>query len=172
VLPHLQPAQAELLRDRARVPGRAGGVAAGQALPRGHIHADLFRDNVMFDATAGDDRLCGFFDFYFRRHRHAAVRPRGVPERLVQRPRQRPPGRGPRKPFVAAYEGVRPLDGGERRLLPALLRAAALRFWLSRLWDWHLPRDAALLQPKDPASSSGCCASASSQPWHPPPKSP
>ena len=38
---------------------------AGQALPRGPIHADLFRDNVMFDDTAGADRLCGFFDFYF-----------------------------------------------------------------------------------------------------------
>jgi homoserine kinase type II len=50
---------------RTGLPAATGPSAAGQALPRGHIHADLFRDNVMFDDTAGEDRLCGFFDFYF-----------------------------------------------------------------------------------------------------------
>jgi homoserine kinase type II len=52
--------------------------------------------------------------------------------------------------MLAAYQGVRPLGAAERSLLPAMLRAAALRFWLSRLWDWYLPRDAAMLQPHDP----------------------
>ncbi len=52
--------------------------------------------------------------------------------------------------FLDAYTAVRPLAGAERRLLPAMLRAGALRFWISRLWDFHLPREAALLKPHDP----------------------
>ena len=46
---------------------------------------------------------------------------------------------------------MRPFSAQERQLLPALLRAGALRFWLSRLWDYHLPREASMLQPHDPA---------------------
>ncbi|MBA2674517.1 MAG: homoserine kinase, partial [Ramlibacter sp.] len=45
---------------------------------------------------------------------------------------------------------VRPLAAAERRLLPAAARAGALRFWVSRLWDLHLPREASLLKPHDP----------------------
>ena len=45
---------------------------------------------------------------------------------------------------------MRPLQSVERLLLPAMLRAGALRFWISRLWDLHLPREAAMLQPHDP----------------------
>ena len=51
---------------------------------------------------------------------------------------------------LGAYQSVRPLTDAERRLLPAMLRAAALRFWVSRLWDWHLPREASMLKPHDP----------------------
>ena len=52
--------------------------------------------------------------------------------------------------FLAAYQGVRPLTSQERQLLPAMLRAGALRFWTSRLWDFHLPRDASMLKAHDP----------------------
>jgi homoserine kinase type II len=53
--------------------------------------------------------------------------------------------------LLDAYDRVRPLQAAERRLLPAMLRAGALRFWISRLWDLHLPREASLLQPHDPS---------------------
>jgi homoserine kinase type II len=53
--------------------------------------------------------------------------------------------------FMAAYERVRALQPEERALLPVLLRAAALRFWVSRLVDIHKPRDASLLLPRDPS---------------------
>ena len=43
------------------------------------------------------------------------------------------------------------LTPAERELLPAMLRAGALRFWISRLWDFHLPREASMLKPHDPA---------------------
>ena len=65
VLPHLDAETAALLRDELAFQQHLAASPAGQALPRGPIHADLFRDNVMFDDTAGPDRLCGFFDFYF-----------------------------------------------------------------------------------------------------------
>jgi homoserine kinase type II len=52
--------------------------------------------------------------------------------------------------FLGGYAVVRPLATAERQLLPAMLRAGALRFWISRLWDFHLPREAAMLKPHDP----------------------
>jgi homoserine kinase type II len=52
--------------------------------------------------------------------------------------------------LLRAYTGVRPLTGPERALLPAMARAGALRFWISRLWDYHLPREASVLKPHDP----------------------
>ena len=52
--------------------------------------------------------------------------------------------------FMNAYQSVRPLTAQERQLLPAMLRAGALRFWTSRLWDFHLPRDATVLKAHDP----------------------
>ena len=45
---------------------------------------------------------------------------------------------------------MRPLTDAERRLLPAMARAGALRFWISRLWDFYLPREASMLKPHDP----------------------
>ena len=167
VLPHLDAGPAALLSDELNFQQQFAASAAGQALPRGPIHADLFRDNVMFDDTAGPDRLCGFFDFYFA----------GTDTFLFdlavclndwcidQDTGALHEGRA--TAFALAYANGRKLTAGEARALPALRRAAALRFWISRLWDWHLPRDASLLQPKDPRHFQRVLEQAIARPWHP-----
>ena len=167
VLPYLGDSQAVLLREELVFQQQLAASAAGQALPRGPIHADLFRDNVMFDDTAGEDRLCGFFDFYFA----------GIDALLFDVAVclndwccDLDTGRlddDRATAFVAAYQRARPLSGVEQRLMPAMLRAAALRFWISRLWDWHLPRQAALLQAKDPTHFERILRDRIANPWHP-----
>ena len=52
--------------------------------------------------------------------------------------------------LLQAYQAVRPLTAAERQMLNPMLRAAALRFWISRLWDFYLPREASMLTPHDP----------------------
>ena len=146
VLPFVTPEQAALLRAELAFQNHIAAGSAYAALPRGPVHADLFLDNVMFE----DGRLTGFFDFYFA----------GVDSWLFDIAVclndwciDLPSGAhdaGRAAAFVAAYASVRPLAAAERQLLPALLRAGALRFWISRLWDFHLPREASLLKPHDP----------------------
>jgi len=50
-----------------------------------------------------------------------------------------------------AYQSVRPLTTDEKSSWSMMIRAAALRFWISRLWDFYLPRDAQMLTPHDPS---------------------
>ncbi len=147
VLPYLTPEQDTLIRSELAFQQHIAACSAYAALPRGPVHADLFRDNVMFDG----EQLTGFFDFYFA----------GVDTWLFdlavclndwcidlptgQHDAQRA------QAMLSAYQTVRPLHAAERSLLPAMLRAGALRFWISRLWDFHLPREASVLTPHDPA---------------------
>jgi homoserine kinase type II len=156
VLPHVDGAQAELLRAELAYQNHVAESPACRALPRGAIHADLFRDNVLFDTGVdtpdpdGRPRLSGFFDFYFA----------GVDTWLFDIAVclndwciDLASGRTDHArshALLAAYGAVRPLTAPERALLPAMLRAGALRFWISRLWDLHLPREASMLQPHDP----------------------
>jgi homoserine kinase type II len=53
--------------------------------------------------------------------------------------------------LLTGYNSVRKLSEAEQTAWPMALRAAAYRFWVSRLYDWHLPRAAAMLTPKDPS---------------------
>lgn len=166
VLPHLAPAQSELLTHELAYQQQLAASQTYAELPRGPIHADLFRDNVMFEGLPGREQLTGFFDFYFA----------GVDTWLFDLAVcindwcvDLDSGRldeARAAAFVAAYERERPLSGAEHRLLPALLRAAALRFWISRLWDFHLPRDAALLKPHDPAHFERVLRERIAAPWH------
>jgi len=168
VLPFVHAEQALLLQDELAYQQQLAASAAGQALAQGPIHADLFRDNAMFDATAGEDRLCGFFDFYFAGTDSLLFDISVCLNDWCTDPDNGRLHEARASAFIAAYQSVRPLTGAEVRLMPALLRAAALRFWLSRLWDWHLPRGAALLQPKDPAQFERVLRERIDNPWHPP----
>ena len=146
VLPYLEGEAAALLRSELAYQNHVAASPAYAALPRGPVHADLFRDNVMFDG----EQLTGFFDFYFAGvdtwlfdlavclNDWCIDLPTGAHE--AERATA----------MLAAYQAVRPLTAAERELLPAMLRAGALRFWISRLWDFHLPREAAMLTPHDP----------------------
>ncbi|MCC7399842.1 MAG: homoserine kinase [Planctomycetes bacterium] len=167
VLPHLDAAEATLLRDEIAFQDDLAASPAAASLPSGPIHGDLFRDNVMFDDTAGVDRLCGLFDFYFAGTDALLF---DVAVCLNDWCTDLGTGRLEEEraaAFVDAYASVRPLVPAEVRLMPGLLRAAALRFWLSRLADRHAPRAAALLQAKDPAHFARVLAERRARPWHP-----
>jgi homoserine kinase type II len=146
VLPFVDPAQAALLRSELAYQNHVAAGSAHAALPRGPVHADLFRDNVMFE----DGRLTGFFDFYFAGVDtwlfDVAVCLNDWAIDLATGAHDAPRAQA----FLGAYAAVRPLAAAERQLLPAMLRAGALRFWISRLWDFHLPREASLLKAHDP----------------------
>jgi homoserine kinase type II len=147
LLPYLNPDQTAMIQAERAEQNALAQDSRLKELPRGLIHADLFRDNVLFDGEV----LSGFFDFYFA----------GVDAWLLDiaiclndwciDPVSGQPDPAREAAFVAAYAQVRPLIPHEHALLPSFLRAAALRFWTSRLWDWHLPRPATLLKAHDPA---------------------
>lgn len=146
VLPHVTPEQAALLRSELAYQNHIAATAAYAAIPKGPVHADLFRDNVMFE----DGQLTGFFDFYFA----------GCDAWLFDiavclndwciHLETGEPNAEREAAMLDAYAAVRSLTAEERELLPAMKRAGALRFWISRLWDWHLPREASMLKPHDP----------------------
>ncbi len=152
VRPHLSPEQRALIDAELAYQNHAVTQPGWRSLPSGPIHADLFRDNVLFAGGADDQPLAlgGFFDFYFAGtdtwvfdlavclNDWCIDWASGI-------------SHGPRsQAMLDAYQAVRPLSAPERHFLPAALRAGALRFWVSRLWDWYLPRQASLLTPHDP----------------------
>jgi homoserine kinase type II len=146
----LDALQASLIQTELAYQNHTAASSAYAALPRGPVHADLFRDNVMFDGTAEAPELTGFFDFYFA----------GVDTWLFDvavclndwciTHADGTHDAAKTKAFIDAYQAVRPFTPAERQMLNPMLRAGALRFWTSRLWDFHLPREASMLQPHDP----------------------
>ena len=152
VLPFVTPEQSALLQSELAAQEALAQSAQYADLPRGPIHADLFRDNVMFAPDAqGRAQLTGFFDFYFAGNDAwvydiaiclndwCVDTAKGVADAART------------DAFMQAYTSVRPLQSSEAVVFASLLRAAAFRFWLSRLWDLHLPRQAAMLKAHDPA---------------------
>lgn len=164
--PFLDTAALRLLDDEMAFQQQLAASAAYASLPRAAVHADLFRDNVLFDADAGE-RLSGCVDFYFAGvdtllfDLAVCVNDWCLADEAGRIDETRAAA------LLGAYGGQRSLTAAEHRLFPAALRAAALRFWLSRLADLHLPREAALLQPKDPRHFERMLRERVAQPWHP-----
>ena len=147
VLPHLSDSDQQLLTTEMAFQNAFAATDTYRELPNGPIHADLFRNNVMFDG----DELTGFFDFYFAGCDtwlfDVAVTVNDwcidIDSGELDQARVRA--------MLDAYHQIRPFSTAERAAWQAMLRAAALRFWLSRLYDFHMPRDAEMLTTHDPA---------------------
>lgn len=141
VRPYLSTSDAALLDSEMTFHDQHGL----QALPQGVVHADLFRDNVLFDGT----RIGGLIDFYFACNDSLlydvaitvndwCVNADGTLNEVRTRG------------LLEAYHKVRPFTVQEKAMWAVALRAAALRFWLSRLYDKHLPRDGEMVHVHDP----------------------
>jgi homoserine kinase type II len=124
-----------------------GGILAGwpAQLPVGHIHADLFPDNVFFL----DDHLSGVIDFYFAATDLLAYDIAVClnawcfePDFSFNVTKSRA--------LLAGYQCVRPLSAAEQAALPVLCQGAAIRFLLTRLYDWLNTPAGALVTRKDP----------------------
>jgi len=138
----LSPPQRLLLEDEMRFQQ----AAPAAKLPKGAIHGDLFRDNALFDQGV----LSGIVDFGFAATDHLAYDLAiTVNDWCLAESEGLDGARS--AALVRAYHQLRPLQEAERESWPRLLRAAALRFWLSRLYDMHLPRGGELVERRDPA---------------------
>lgn len=114
-------------------------------IPKGIIHADLFRDNALFSG----DELSGIIDFYYACNDYwmydiaVAVNDWCIGENglldytLFEA-------------FIEAYQSIRPFTTEEINHWPVIIRAAAFRFWLSRLRDVHFPKKGEMTHLKNP----------------------
>ena len=114
-------------------------------LPSGVIHADLFPDNVFFIG----EELSGLIDFYFAcNDLYAYALATCLNAWCLEKDHAFNLTKG--TALLAGYQSVRPLQPAEKAALPLLARGSALRFMLTRLYDWLTIPDGALVQKRDP----------------------
>jgi len=146
VLDFLSEANRSLMQDEIAFQTAFAQTVTCQALQSGPVHADLFRNNVMFDG----ERLTGFFDFYFAGcdtwlfDVAVTINDWCIDVESGELDLARV------NAMLDAYHAVRPFTAAEGDAWQAMLRAAAFRFWLSRVYDFYKPRDAEMLTPHDP----------------------
>jgi homoserine kinase type II len=138
-MPFLAAPQQDLLADEMAC------QESMPALPQGIVHGDLFRDNVLFSGEV----ISGVLDFYFAGNDDLlfdlAV---AANDWCVGRDGDLDTARV--QALLGAYHALRPLQDVEAAAWPLMLRRAALRFWLSRLEDFLLPRPGRQVLVKDP----------------------
>ena len=139
--PLLPAADAQLLHDEILFQDQH----RHDTLPQGVIHADLFRDNVLLDG----DAIAGFIDFYYACN-DVLLYDVAIAVNDWARRDDDSMDDDRARAFLAGYQSVRPLSGAELAAWPVMLRAAALRFWVSRLLDFHRPQQGELTYTKNP----------------------
>jgi len=141
VMPHLLLEDQQLLQETMTFQA----TFDTSQIPMGVIHADLFRDNVLFDG----DEIGGLIDFYYACHDVLAYDLAiAVNDWCVEADGRLDELR--LNAMLSAYQAVRPLSEAERGAWAGLLSIAALRFWLSRLYDQIYPQSGELTHSKDP----------------------
>ena len=119
-------------------------------LPQGVIHADIFPDNVFFrDGHTDKPEFSGIIDFYFACN-DALVYDLAITLNAwcFDLSHRYLPERG--EALLSSYHKIRPLSEAEKEALPILARGAAIRFLMTRSFDWLHRIEGALVNPKDP----------------------
>lgn len=114
-------------------------------LPSGIIHADLFKDNVLLDG----ETVAGFIDFYYACNGDFMY-DLAIAVNDWARTADNTLDHTLEAAFIRGYESVRPLSDEERAYYPTAQRAGCIRFWVSRLLDFHFPQSGEMTFIKDP----------------------